>query len=364
MADSRPPRRILIVRPSALGDVCRTVPVLASLRRAYPQARIDWVVRDTFAPAIAAHPALNEAILFPRARFARWWRSPAALGEMLGWFWDLRRRRYELVLDCQGLGRSGLISFLAAARRRVGYRQARELAWLGYNVRHPAHPEIHTVDQMLSLLREEGIEPVHDMRLHLAPADHDWWTHERRRLGLDGLRYAVFAPTARWPSKRWPIQRWRQLVRPLLDRGLQRLVVVGGPDETAQVEGLVDPAGEAASSVVDLVGQTTIGQTMAAIADADLVIANDSAPLHVAVGFDRPCVALFGPTDPALVGPYRRPEAVVRKYRPRPGETINYRDGKLGDGLMRLISVDDVLERVDAVLAGAATPPALEETAR
>jgi heptosyltransferase-1 len=372
MADFRPPRRILIVRPSALGDVCRTVPVLASLRRAYPQARIDWVVRDTFAAAIAAHPALNEAIPFPRSRFARWWRNPAALGEMLRWFWDLRRRHYELVLDCQGLGRSGLISFLAGARRRVGYRQARELAWLGYNVRHPAHPERHTVEQMLSLLREEGIEPVHDMRLYVAPADRDWWAHRQRQLGLAGLRYAVLAPTARWPSKRWPIQRWRQLARPLLDRGHQRLVVVGGPDESRQVEGLVDPASEAASAIIDLVGRTTIGQTMALIAEADLVIANDSAPLHVAVGFDRPCVALFGPTDPALVGPYRRPEAVVRKYEPRPGETINYRDGKRGDELMRLIGVEDVLERVDAVLAGSdggrrpgrgsATPPALEET--
>ena len=138
--------------------------------------------------------------------------------------------------------------------------------------------------------------------------------------------------------------------------------MIGGPDEARQVEDLVNPASDTASDIVDLVGRTTIGQTMAVIAGADLVIANDSAPLHVAVGFDRPCVALFGPTDPALVGPYHRPETVVRKYEPRPGETINYRDGKLGDELMRLISVDDVLERVDAVLTGAATPPALEET--
>lgn len=351
MADSRPAHSILIVRPSALGDVCRTVPVLTSLRQAHPQARIDWVVQDTFLPVIAAHPALSEAIAFPRSRFARWWRSPRASGEMLRWFRDLRRRRYELVVDCQGLGRSGLITFLTGARRRIGYRGAPELAWLGYNLRYPSPPGIHTVDRMLSLLRAVDIEPVHDMRLHAAEADRRWWAQHRVELDLEDAPYAVLAPTARWTSKRWPIERWRRLTGPLLDRGMKRLIVIGAPHERQQVQDLFEDAEHSSSAIVDLVGRATIGRMMAIIAQADLVIANDSAPLHVAVGFDRPCVALFGPTDPAQVGPYHQPEAVVRKYRPRPGESVNYRDGKLGDELMRLISVEDVLERVDAVLA-------------
>ena len=351
MADSRPAQRILIVRPSALGDVCRTVPVLASLHRAHPRAAIDWVVQDTFLPVIAAHPALTEAIAFPRSRFARWWRSPGASGEMLRWFRDLRRRRYELVVDCQGLGRSGLITFLTGARRRIGYRGAPELAWLGYNLRCPTPPGMHTVDRMLSLLRAADIEPAHDMRLYAAEDDRRWWARQRVELDLEDAPYAVLAPTARWASKRWPIERWRRLTGPLLDRGMTRLVVIGAPDERPQVRGLFEDTERSSSAIVDLVGRATIGQMMAVIAQAGLVIANDSAPLHVAVGFDRPCVALFGPTDPAQVGPYHRPEAVVRKYRPGPGESVNYRDGRLGDELMRLISVEDVLERVDAVLA-------------
>jgi lipopolysaccharide heptosyltransferase I len=351
MADFRPAQRILIVRPSALGDVCRTVPVLASLRRACPEAAIDWVVQDTFRPVIAAHPALTEAIAFPRSRFARWWRSPAAMGEMLRWFRELRRRRYDLVVDCQGLGRSGLITFLTGARCRIGHRGAPELAWLGYNLPSSSPPGMHTVDRMLSLLREAEIEPVYDMRLYVAEDDRRWWANQRVEHDLDDARYAVLAPTARWASKRWPIERWRRLRGPLLDRGMKRLVVIGAPDERPQVQGLLEDPEHSGSSVIDLVGRATIGQMMAIIAQAALVIANDSAPLHVAVGFDRPCVALFGPTDPAQVGPYRRPEAVVREYRPRPGESVNYRDGKLGDELMRFISVNDVLERVDAVLA-------------
>ena len=159
MAATRPPERILIVRPSALGDVCRSVPVLASLRRAYPEARIDWLVRDTYAPAIAAHPALDKTIEFPRARFSRWWRSPRVALELVGWLRDLHRRRYDLVIDCQGLGRSGLFTWATRARRRVGFRGARELAWLGYTVRHPRPESDHTVDAMLSLIAATACAP-------------------------------------------------------------------------------------------------------------------------------------------------------------------------------------------------------------
>ena len=146
MAKPKPePKRILIVRPSALGDVCRTVPVLVSLRKAYPKATIDWLVQADFADAITAHPALDEAVLFPRQRFARWWRNPAVAREMYRWFAGLGKRGYDLVFDCQGLGRSGLITWATKASTRVGFGCAREFAWLGYNVRHPPTSATHTM---------------------------------------------------------------------------------------------------------------------------------------------------------------------------------------------------------------------------
>ena len=342
-----PHQRILIVRPSALGDVCRTVPVLASLRRVFSDARIDWLVQDSFREVIAAHPALTEPIPFPRRRFAAWWRNPAIALEMTRWFSDLRRRRYDLVIDCQGLGRSGLFTRITGARRRVGFRRARELAWLGYNVRTSPAAAPHTVDQMLALLPACGVEPVADMRLYVPPDAEQWWIEQRRDDVPGDRRYAVIAPTARWISKRWPLQRWRDLVGPLRERGFERIVMIGAPGEEEQVCALTGDCAD--EPILNYVGQTGIGRTMAIIAAADLVIANDSAPLHMAVGFDRPCVGLFGPTDPAIVGPYRRPEAVVRRFTPAGDQTVNYRDAKLGDSLMQLISLDDVLSRVDAV---------------
>ena len=348
------PQRILIIRPSALGDVCRTVPVLASLRRAWPNATIDWVVQEEFASAVQAHPALNEVIPFPRARLAKWWRSATNFRACRRWFKTLRSRRYDLVLDCQGLGRSGLMSFVTRAPRRIGLRAARELAWLGYNQRVPRDAKAplptHTVDQMLLLIEALNIEVVRDLRLYLGEPDRQWWDQQRQGLGLMDAPYAVMAPTSRWLSKRWPIERFVQLLEPLRKRGFERVIVIGSPTELGQIHPLVS---DTSPFVVNLAGRTSIGQTMAAIAGAQLVIANDSAPLHMAVGFDRPLVGLFGPTDPAVVGPYQCDHSVVRGYHAVKNERINFKNPKLGDSLMRFISTAAVIQKIDELMSGA-----------
>ena len=336
--------KILMVRPSALGDVCRTVPVLASLRRAYPEARIDWVVQDSFVAAVEHHPALTQVIPFPRMRFARWWRNPAIFREMRRWFRGLSSVGYDAVLDCQGLGRSGFMAWATKARLRIGPAKAREFAWLGYNVRHRIESGMHTVDAMMSLLEPLEIDPVFDMRLYNNPEDHSWWNEERAKREIYEKPYVVLAPTARWASKQWPIERWIELVKPLKTRGFSEIVVLGGPGEEEQVR----PMAAAGIDLINLTGQTTIGQTMAVIGGAGLVIANDSAPLHMAVGFDRPCVGLFGPTNPDLVGPYGCLDSVACGDRDA-ARTANYRDG--GRELMEKISGEMVLERADAVLA-------------
>ena len=121
------PRRILLIRPSALGDVCRTVPVLVSLKRAFPGAEVDWLVQDSFAAAVAHHPDLNGVVPFPRAALARWFSRPAVFRRAVEFLVDLGRRRYDMVIDCQGLLRSGLFTLATRAPVRVGYANAEEL---------------------------------------------------------------------------------------------------------------------------------------------------------------------------------------------------------------------------------------------
>ena len=354
------PGRILLIKPSALGDVCRTVPVLASLARAWPDAEIHWLVQDGFVDAVAAHPDLDRVVPFPRGRFGRWMRSPVVARELLEWTRRLRDARYDLVIDCQGLSRSGFMTRATNAPGRVGDRRAREFAWLAYTNRVETADAVHEVDRMFRLVEACGAEAVPDMRLYApAEASESW----RTKLGgrLDGAPVTTLASTSRWQSKAWPRAHWAELGRRLLDRDGGHLLLLGSPAEQAEVEALRDEIGGPPDRVHALAGRTDVGEMMAAIEQSDLVVSNDSAALHMAVGFahrDVSCVGLFGPTDPAKVGPYGGHAVVLRA--PLPGDrAVNYRDRGIGDSIMRGIEVDaveDCIGRIAAAESGRVDP--------
>ncbi|MEQ9617478.1 MAG: glycosyltransferase family 9 protein [Phycisphaerales bacterium] len=339
------PERVLIIRPSALGDVCRSVPVLASLRRAWPDARIDWLVRAGFEGAVAHHPSLSRVISFPRKQIAigRLWR-PSAAGRLGSFLRELRGPGYDLVLDCQGLARSGLFALVTGARDRVGFANAAELGRLGLNRRVHGPKSMHTVDRMLTLVEALGIEVVRDMRLYSSEADASW---AMGRLGSEPV--TVLAPTSRWAGKRWPIDRFVALAERLLaDELASRIAVVGAKSERGQCAALTERfAGD--DRVIDLVGATDVGKLLAVIERASLVVANDSAALHMAVGFDRPTVGLFGLTDISLVGPYRREADVIQAIAPENGN--RHKDEASASRAMAAITLDAVYDACAARLA-------------
>ncbi|MBL0926277.1 MAG: glycosyltransferase family 9 protein [Phycisphaerales bacterium] len=364
--------RILIIRPSALGDVCRTVPVLVSLRRAWPAARIDWLVNDSFAPAVAAHPDLlahgGRALPFPRTGVAvgkllRATREGTEARRRLRAFrQELRDGRYDLVVDCQGLARSGVFAWWTGAPMRVGYSArggARELAWLGVNRRVDVPAEMHTVDRMLALVEGLGINPVRppDLRLHTAPADREAVQAGRLDPRLaGGARFAVIAPGAKWAGKRWPADRFAALIRAMLAESgtLDAVAVVGTKDERGQCQPVLDLA-RRDRRVVDLMGRTSVGVLMAAIERARLVVANDSAAVHMAVGFGRPLVALYGPTRIDLVGPYGRSADVLQPRGVATGRAL-HKDQQAGAAAMLRIEVATVIEAAAARLSSERSP--------
>lgn len=356
VAGSGQPGRILLIKPSALGDVCRTVPVLASLARAWPEAEIHWLVQDGFVDAVSAHPDLDRVIPFPRGRFGRWMRSPAVARELLEWTRRLREADYDLVLDCQGLSRSGFMTRATNAPRRVGDRRAREFAWLAYTDRVDTAAAVHEVDRMFTLVEACGADVVRDLRLHVpTEATASWRSGVGGR--LEGVPVTTLASTSRWESKAWPRGHWAELGRRLLDRDGRHLLLLGAPSERDEVEALRDAIGDSSGRVHCLAGRTTVGEMMAAIEQSDLVVSNDSAALHMAVGLAHRGVAsvgLFGPTDPARVGPYGGHAEVLQAPLPE-GRAVNYRDRGIGDSIMRGIAVDAVLERIDHVRGSTAS---------
>ncbi|TVR99863.1 MAG: glycosyltransferase family 9 protein [Phycisphaerales bacterium] len=334
------PERILIVRPSALGDVCRSVPVLASLRAALPEARIDWLVQDGFADGVRAHPALDGVVEFPRKRLGRMMRRGNLPG-VIGWLNSVRRARYDLVLDCQGLARSGIITRWTGAKQRVGDAGAREGARLAYTHRVDTGAIPHTVDKMLALLEPVGVPLLHEMRLFAPAEDAERAAGDSRFAG----RFAVIAPTSRWAGKRWPAERFAAVARSLLWQadgcGVERVVLVGGPGEREQCGPLLELAASD-DRVVDLIGRTSVGAMMAAIERSSLVLACDSAALHIAVGFDRPIVGLYGPTDVSKVGPYRRENDVIQHTRD--GDVLDHKDERVGTPMMERITAEEVID--------------------
>lgn len=339
------PERILIIRPSALGDVCRTVPVAVSLRARYPAAQIDWLVQAEFADAVRHHPAVTNVVEFHRKGMTRGafltpvgWKRLASLVHML------RGPRYDLVVDCQGLARSGLFALLTGSRERVGYANAEEFATWAYTRRVDAPRDWHTVDRMVALVGALGVDPVRDLRLYTSEQDRAAVPEAVR-----GKRYAVVAPSSRWAAKRWPGDRFAEVVEALVRSGAVDAVAVVASgserDQCAPVLALGD------GRIVDLVGKTTVGGLMAVIEGSAIVIANDSAAMHMAVGFDRPLVGLFGPTRIDLVGPYGREADVLQARTPDEGVT-HKRDAHAS--LMAEISVDRVVEAALARLGAGA----------
>ncbi len=347
---------MLIIRPSALGDVCRSVPVAASLHAAWPHARIDWLVQEGFGPAIEAHPAVANVIDFPRhrgslARLA----TRAGRESQLELLRLLRRNRYDLVLDCQGLLRSGFFALASGARRRVGYPAAWARGGPGPPDGGRPPRSAPPLDRMLALVEHLGIEPRRDITLHVRPADA-----AALPARLRGARFVVLAPTSRWPGKRWPIERFAELAAALLGRGdVDALAIVASAAERDQCAALLATR-ERDPRVVDLVGGTSVGGLLAVVDAAALVVANDSAALHMAAGLHRPLVGLFGPTRIERVGPYGRDRDVLQAAPPPAG--VSHKDDQRGAALMAAIPTQDVVEACAARL-DVARSPALAEGA-
>lgn len=352
--------RILIIRPSALGDVCRSVPVLVTLRRAYPEAVIDWLVQDAFAPAIAAHPDLTGIVPFPRKELAKWY-TPSTTPAVRRFLAALAEKKYDIAIDCQGLLRSGLFALATRAPRRIGFDNAQELGWLGLTERIHAPRTLHTVDRMLLLAEAaakggQTTEQQFDMRLYTAPEDRAWIT-EHAALGR--ARFAVIAPTTRWPGKRWAGERFAAVAEELLRTslfGIEKIAIVGSASEREQCPELLAMAARD-ERIVDLIGKTSVGQLMAVIERGSVLVGCDSAAVHMAVGFDKPMAALYGPTRVDRVGPYRHSAHVVQRLIP--GDVLDHKDEAAGQKLMNRITVDEVLDclRMQDTRHAPAPPP-------
>lgn len=305
--DQLQPRRVCIVKPSALGDVVQSLPILAALRDRWPDAHIAWVIHRGLAGLLAGHPDLNEVIPFDRA--ARGIRQIHAS-------WSLARRLhradFDLTLDLQGLLRSGLMTAATRSGRRLGFASAREGArWL-YSDRIETPPHVQAAVDRYWLFAQalgcEGAPPAARLGINSA---HDAWARDQ----LASLPRPILAmhPGAQWQTKRWPPSHFAALAQRAQREFGAGLVMVCGPGEESLCQELAD---QAQIPTVNLAGQTSLLQLAAVAQQADLFVSGDTGPLHLAAAVGTPVVGIYTCSSPVRARPHGLAHQVVATQVP------------------------------------------------
>ncbi len=311
-------QRILIVKPSALGDVVQATSVLPVIKARYPWVHISWLVFRQNAEALRDNPWIDDLIVVDRKGL-----SLRRIGALVR---TLRARKFDLVLDLQCLLRSGLITFATGSRRRVGYANGREGSVLFYNETHEIPRDIHAVDGYLLMCRKLGCRAPGEVRFVL-PGGPPERSRVERLLGSSNGQGPLVAvcPTAGWPSKTWPAGRFAAVADSLVEEHGARIVWLGAPEEREQGE---RAAGSMTHDSLNLVGRLTLPEVAVLLRRSDLYVGNDSGLMHMAAAAGTRTVVVFGPTDPKRTGPYTAGSRVVsagldcqpcfRKTCPRP----------------------------------------------
>lgn len=303
--------RILLIKPSAVGDIVHALPVLVRLRERYPDAQIDWLVTPENADLVRHHPALSNVVLFDRRRYARFGREWFATKGMLALLAAIRRSQYELVIDLHGQLRSAMFTVATGAPYRVGFERTREGAWLVYSHHIPLlDPRAHAVDRYLWLGEVLGFEAgTPDFRIYLPEAVEERVDDLLSRNRLLGRPLALLVPGTVWQTKHWRVEGFAGVARHLIQRDFG-VVLAGAPKDRIRCRQVA----ALAPAVIDLSGETTLAEMIALVRRSEICVTNDSGSMHLAVALNRPVVSVFGPTSATLTGPYGRPEAVVQAH--------------------------------------------------
>ena len=294
---------VLLVRLGALGDIVHTIPAAAALRRAWPDARIDWLVDARHREMVDLVTVLDRVVCVEGPSVAGW----------IGAVRELRRVTYDVALDLQGLMKSAVFARASGARRVIGFsiwhlreKTARPF-YSEVNKELPPNGGSHMISKNLRLLRTLGIES----------ASNEFPLKEWPSLVMQDVRreigeapFVLLNPGAAWPNKRWPPDRFGAVAAFLRDvRGLRSLVL-WGPGEAPLAHAVV----EASAGAATLAPPTRSRDLLELARSAALMVSGDTGPLHIATAAGAPTVGIFGPTDPSRNGPFSPEDVVVQRY--------------------------------------------------
>jgi len=297
--------KILILKPSSLGDVIQALPVLRLLKLHWPESEIFWWIDSGLAPLLEGDPDLSGIVRFKRRR----WSKPVNWPE--AWFsirW-LRRQNFDLVIDLQCLFRSGMFAWLANGKSLVGLDEHREGARGFYDIavrRGSFHT--HAADWYLAVLKRLNIPT--ERKFEWMPERTSISAQVKRKWSTDAARWITVQPGARWLNKRWPVENFTELIRRMAaTRPEFRFAILGSAEDSAAGAAISQAAPQ---QCLDLTGKISLPEMVEWIRLSELMISNDTGPMHVAAALGKPVIAIFGPTEPRRTGPYGQLQNVIR----------------------------------------------------
>ena len=305
-------KRILIIKPSSMGDVLHAFPAVNGLLQALPEVEVDWVIHPAFEELLDYLPVSGRRILFKRKELGSvktFFREFPALVR------ELRKERYDAVLDLQGLLRSAFLGFLTRSPRRYGPAEIKEKAAKCFytSLLHWKAETTHALekncDMICAFLGGREISAQYTLPAVEKYVQNVNMLFERERIPSRGI--IAVAPGARWVTKQWDCAAFAECATLLAEQlPGTHILLLGSPGE----KGLCQKIAEDLSGKVpctDLCAKTSMGELLEVIRRAELLLCNDSGPMHAAAAAGTPSAAFFAPTDPALTGPYSRNSLVL-----------------------------------------------------
>ena len=298
--------KILIIKPSSLGDIFHSFAAVSLLHKAFPDAQFDWFVRPEFAEAIAYCPInINRVINFPHHRRAK---IKGFLPTFIKVVNDLRKEKYDLIIDFQGLMRSAIFTSLSRSSQTIGFASPKEsAARLAYSQKIDIPNKcVHAVDRNIALA--EAISGLKAPKKMPELAQVDKFKEQIRKIlkkhnitPSDKLMGII--PVARWESKCWPPEFFAEVAVKFLDKHPDyKVLIIGSPSDRESAKKIISAASN--DRIISITGDTSIGEMIEAIRHCQFIFSNDSGPMHIAAALQKTVFAMFGPTDPDKTGPY------------------------------------------------------------
>lgn len=292
-------RNILIIRTSAIGDVIMASPLIAALKQKFPDAKLSWLVTPLAANLLSENAQLDEVIVLPQNEFKELWKEQRYwqfFKQIKAFAGSLKARKFDLVLDTQGLLKSGSWAWFSGAKRRIGLGSREGSQYLMSEVlaKDKSDPEISS--EYKALANYLGCD-IADFSMNIPfsqQTEHDALSLLPEQLANQS--YAVFCPFTTRPQKHWFDEHWLRLAGLLNKELALPVLIIGGPDDATKTEKLV----ASSDSIYRPMSQPTLLQSNALINNAKLLVGVDTGMTHAGIAQQTPTIALFGSTRPYL----------------------------------------------------------------